>query len=111
MKWMKRFSLICCVVLLISMLCPVGLVAYGSGMGTGTDLSTGTDLCPHVSSYHTSRVVDRKFYDIDEVGHTCIDIIEEYDVCWNCHAELNVTRVESAPRREFHRNVEDGICT
>ena len=42
---MKRFSLICCVVLLISMLCPVGLVAYGSGMGTGTDLSTGTDLC------------------------------------------------------------------
>ena len=71
---MKRFSLICCVVLLVSMLCPVGLIAYGSGMGTGTDLSTGTDLCPHEQLEHKSRFVEYRYYDMDAVIASALDM-------------------------------------
>ena len=107
---MKRFSLICCVVLLVSMLCPVGLIAYGSGMGTGTDLSTGTDLCPHEQLEHKSRFVEYRYYDIDEGGHSYVPIYEEYDECMNCHATMNAQRVEGKPQRANHNIYEDGIC-
>lgn len=78
---MKRFSILCCLVLLLNVLCPVGHV-HAEG-------ATATDLCDHVWCYDESgHCCSKCVSESEKAEHTletrCVDESGHYDVCTVC---------------------------
>ncbi len=96
---MKRVSILCCLVLLMNLLCPVGLAHAG-------DIATPTDLCEHVWTSDSIYCTKCGKYHDHEFGHwadgdscvygctickiistsegTHVSKCSEHDICVNC---------------------------